>query len=340
MKKSILKDKSCAFAVRVFELSQYLKRNQKDYVLSKQILHSGTEIGALVCEAAFAQSRAYFMSKMSMALEKADETNYLIKLLSATKYIEKSVYESLSADIDEIISLLANTLKTAKQNENNSSHFTLHSSFFTLLFDLDGVIIDSEPQYDKFWGSRGELYNLGHNFAGKVKGQTTSQIMNTYFSDLSADEQNKIVSECVKFETAMECPLIAGAENFIMQMRLRGVKTGLVTSSDDVKLERIIKKFNMHSWFDTVVTANRVTRSKPDPQCYLLAAEDLRANVSDCIVFEDSFAGIEAGRSAKMKVAALATTNSRRAIQETGNADLIIDNFVGFTYYECLNLLK
>ncbi|MDR1551998.1 MAG: HAD family phosphatase [Prevotellaceae bacterium] len=216
--------------------------------------------------------------------------------------------------------------------KNNFSHLTL-------LFDLDGVIIDSEPQYDKFWGSQGELHNLGKNFAGKVKGQTMSQILSRYFYEFSTDEQNKIVEECVKFESAMECPLIAGAETFIKQMKLQGAKTGLVTSSDDIKLERIMKKFNMHSWFDTVVTANRVTHSKPNPQCYLLAAEDLKSDIKNCVVFEDSFAGIEAGRNAKMKVVALATTNSRTSIQATGNANLIIDNFVGFGYEDCLKLV-
>ncbi|MDR2065250.1 MAG: HAD family phosphatase [Prevotellaceae bacterium] len=212
------------------------------------------------------------------------------------------------------------------------------SSLLTLLFDLDGVIIDSEPQYDKFWNSQGELHNLGYNFAGKVKGQTMSQILNKYFYYFSAGEQNKIVEECMKFEAAMECPLITGAETFIKQLKLNSIKTGLVTSSDNIKLNRIIKKFNMHSWFDTVVSANRVTRSKPDPQCYLLAAEDLKSDVKNCIVFEDSFAGIEAGRNAKMKVVALATTNSRRAIQATGNADLIIDSFEDFDYNDCLRL--
>jgi HAD superfamily hydrolase (TIGR01509 family) len=224
--------------------------------------------------------------------------------------------------------------------KNNSSLFNLHSSFLTLLFDLDGVIIDSEPQYDKFWGSKGESYNLGQNFAGKVKGQTMSQIMNKYFSNFSADEQNEIISDCVKFETAMECPLIAGVENFITQIKSQKIKTGLVTSSDDIKLSYIIKKFNMHSWFDTIVSANRVTKSKPNPQGYLLAAEDLKANVNNCIVFEDSFAGIEAGRNAEMKVVALATTSPRHAIQATGNADLIIDSFAGFTYADCLKMLQ
>jgi HAD superfamily hydrolase (TIGR01509 family) len=214
-----------------------------------------------------------------------------------------------------------------------------NSLLLTLLFDLDGVIIDSEPQYDRFWGDRGELYGFGQNFAGKVKGLTMSQIMNKHFANLSTAEKNKIIAECTEFETTMDCPLIAGAENFITQMKSQGVKTGLVTSSDDTKLSRIIKKFNMGSWFDTIVTANRVTRSKPDPQGYLLAAEDLKANISNCIVFEDSFAGIEAGRNAKMNVIALATTNSRQSIQTTGNADLIIDSFVNFTYDDCLRLV-
>jgi HAD superfamily hydrolase (TIGR01509 family) len=223
-------------------------------------------------------------------------------------------------------------------NKKQQNKMKSNYPFLTLLFDLDGVIIDSEPQYDRFWNSQGESHGHGHNFAGKVKGLTMSQIMSKFFYQFSTDEQNKIIDECVKFETAMECPLIAGAEVFIKNLKLQGVKTGLVTSSDDIKLERIMEKFDMRSWFDTVVTANRVTRSKPDPQGYLLAAEDLKSDIKDCMVFEDSFAGIEAGRNAEMKVVALATTNSRRAIQATGNADLIIDNFVNFDYNDCLRL--
>ncbi|MDR2651612.1 MAG: HAD family phosphatase [Prevotellaceae bacterium] len=224
--------------------------------------------------------------------------------------------------------------------KNNSSLFTLRSSLLTLLFDLDGVIFDSEPTYSGFWDKQGELHNLGHNFASKIKGQTNTQIMGKYFGNFSVEEQNKILAACFELEETMDCPLIAGAETFINQMKLQGVKTGLVTSSDDIKLARIIKKFNMQSWFDTIVTANRVTRSKPDPQGYLLAAEDLKSDVKDCIVFEDSFAGIAAGRNAEMKVVALATTNSRQDIQATGNADFIIDNFTGFGYEDCLRMLS
>jgi HAD superfamily hydrolase (TIGR01509 family) len=210
----------------------------------------------------------------------------------------------------------------------------------TLLFDLDGVILDSEPQYDKFWNAQGELYKLGKNFASKIKGQTMPKILNNYFSQLLERERNKIVADCIRFESEMECPLIEGAENFISDLKKNGIKTGLVTSSDDVKLARIIKKFKMNLWFDTIVTANRITQSKPDPQGYLMAAADLNVGANECIVFEDSFAGIEAGHNAKMKVIALATTNSQEQIAATEKADLIIPNFSGFSYKICEKLLK
>ncbi|MDR3226072.1 MAG: HAD family phosphatase [Prevotellaceae bacterium] len=207
------------------------------------------------------------------------------------------------------------------------------------LFDLDGVILDSEPQYDKFWNRQGELHGCGNNFASKIKGQTMPQILTKYFHDFSDDEKNKIVSDCMQFEAAMECPLIAGAENFIAQLKSQNIKTGLVTSSDDIKLSRIVEKFKMQTWFDTIVTANRVTHSKPNPQGYLLAAQDLKTDAKNCIVFEDSFAGIEAGHNAGMKVIALATTNPRKALQATTAADLIIDDFVGFSYEDCLKMI-
>jgi HAD superfamily hydrolase (TIGR01509 family) len=221
--------------------------------------------------------------------------------------------------------------------ENNINN---KSSHISLLFDLDGVILDSEPLYDKFWNKQGEIYNLGNNFASKIKGQTMPRILDKYFFDFSETEKNKIIADCMLFESNMECPLIAGAQEFVLAIKKKNIKTGLVTSSDDVKLARIIKKFAMQSWFDTIVTANRVRLSKPDPQGYLLAAADLNAKATNCIVFEDSFAGIEAGQRAKMKVVALATTNSRQAIKTTSNADMIIDNFVGFTYDNCLKIIQ
>src|SRR2546421_10563582 len=89
MGKSILRDKSYAFAIRIVKLSQYLQDKKKEFVLSKQVLRSGTAIGALVREAEFGQSNADFISKMSISLKEANETDYWLALLKDTNYIDE-----------------------------------------------------------------------------------------------------------------------------------------------------------------------------------------------------------------------------------------------------------
>ena len=114
MGESILKDKSYAFAIRVVKLSQFLCDEKKEYVLSKQTLRSGTAVGALVREAEFGQSRADFVSKMSIALKEANETNYWLNLLKDTGYINEKMFQSISDDCIQLIKMLVTTVKTAK----------------------------------------------------------------------------------------------------------------------------------------------------------------------------------------------------------------------------------
>lgn len=116
MKQSILKDKSFAFALQVVRLSQELQQNQKEYVLSKQILRSGTAIGALVREGEFAQSKPDFINKLSIALKEANETAYWILLLQEAKLIENNLADSLQAECKELIAMLVASVKTAKAN--------------------------------------------------------------------------------------------------------------------------------------------------------------------------------------------------------------------------------
>ena len=114
--KNILKDKSFAFAVRVVKLAQWLETEKREYILSKQILSSGTAIGALLSEADFAQSKADFVSKMSISLKEANETLYWIKLLKETDYIEEPLFYSLLKDVSELIAILVSSIKTSKTN--------------------------------------------------------------------------------------------------------------------------------------------------------------------------------------------------------------------------------
>jgi four helix bundle protein len=116
VKENILRNKTYAFAIRIVKLSQYLQTTKKEFVLSKQILRSGTSIGALIRESEYGQSKTDFIHKMTIALKEANETEYWINILKDTDYIEERLFKSLSDDCKEIIKLLIASIKTAKQN--------------------------------------------------------------------------------------------------------------------------------------------------------------------------------------------------------------------------------
>lgn len=116
MKESPLKTKSYAFAIRIVRLSQFLQNEKREYVLSKQNLRSGTAIGALIREAEFGQSKADFISKLSISLKEANETDYWLCLLKDTGYIDQIQFNSLEIDCKEIIAMLVSSIKTAKNN--------------------------------------------------------------------------------------------------------------------------------------------------------------------------------------------------------------------------------
>ncbi len=116
MKESILRDKSYAFAIRIVKLSHYLRKNKEEYVLSKQVLRSGTAIGALIREAEFGQSKADFSHKMSIALKEANETDYWLALLKDTDYITEKELQSLQPACKELIAMLVSTIKTTTGN--------------------------------------------------------------------------------------------------------------------------------------------------------------------------------------------------------------------------------
>lgn len=115
-KTFILYDKSFAFAKRIVKLSQFLNNNKREFILSKQILKSGTAIGALMREAEFAQSKADFINKLSIGLKEANETEYWLMLLYETDYLEKTIYDSLLFDCKELIALLVASINTTKKN--------------------------------------------------------------------------------------------------------------------------------------------------------------------------------------------------------------------------------
>jgi len=198
------------------------------------------------------------------------------------------------------------------------------------LFDLDGVIIDTEPQYDIFWKATAEKYNLGiENFENVIKGTTLPYIFSRYFSHFPESVHREITADNQAFELQMEIIPIPGVLTFLKEVKKAGIPMGLVTSSDDRKIAYTFSRLPVRGYFDTIVSADRITKGKPDPECYLSAARDLSVSPENCYVFEDSFNGIKSGNAAGMKVIGLSTTNPADSIAK--DCIRVIPDFCGFT---------
>ncbi len=206
-------------------------------------------------------------------------------------------------------------------NENN---------VIAALFDLDGVVFDTEPQYTLFWKEQNELYKGIKGLEQEIKGQTLVQIYDKYFKDMP-DVQDKITNALDKFEKNMTFEYIDGFLEFIKDLRLHGVKTALVTSSNMVKMNAVFeRKSDFKQLFDAILTSEDFEKSKPDPDCYLKGAQRLDAEINRCVVFEDSFNGLKSGRAANMKVVGLATTNTENSIKSL--CDYVIKDYKNFDF--------
>ena len=113
--ESLLHAKSYAFALRIVQMNKFLRERQ-EFVLSKQVMRSGTAIGALVRESEFAQSKADFVNKLNIALKEANETDYWLNLLKDSGYLSDKSFSSIETDCGELIALLIFSIKTAREN--------------------------------------------------------------------------------------------------------------------------------------------------------------------------------------------------------------------------------
>lgn len=117
MKRNPVVDKSKAFAIRIIKLYTFLTERKKEFVLSKQLLRSGTSIGANVREGVYAQSKKDFTAKMCIALKEAAETEYWLELLHDSGYLNKGQFDDIFADSRELMRLLTTIVKTAKSKK-------------------------------------------------------------------------------------------------------------------------------------------------------------------------------------------------------------------------------
>ncbi len=206
------------------------------------------------------------------------------------------------------------------------------------LFDFDGVVVDTETQYSVFWNEQGREFQPDiENFGHVIKGQTLTQIYDKYFNG-QTELQDRITAELDKFETQMTFEYIPGVEAFMKELRKRGVKIAIVTSSNDKKMAFAHRAHpELKGMVDCILTADMFAHSKPHPECFLLGAKVFDTISENCVVFEDSFHGLEAGNRAGMNVIGLATTNTAEQIRD--KAKWVMNDFCGFTYDKMLEVM-
>lgn len=218
------------------------------------------------------------------------------------------------------------------------------------LFDLDGVVFETESQYTIFWGMIGKEYHPEMpDFAHRIKGQTLVQIYDKYFSDEKTfaridgftdckQEQAKITARLDEFEKNMSYPYINGFEAFVKDLKRNGVKCAVVTSSNAQKMFNVYQSHpEFKSYFDRVLTSEDFDKSKPDPDCYLKGAAYFGVKPEECVGLEDSFNGLKAVRASGAFTLGLATTNSISDILPY--SDYVINDYNGFTFADLVEII-
>lgn len=197
-----------------------------------------------------------------------------------------------------------------------------------ILFDLDGVLIDSEESYTRFWNEIETIFPTGiPDYAHAIKGTTLSKILMHYPEGEVRDE---IVRRIHQFENEIRYSVYPGVVEFLSDLVANQVRTAIVTSSDDVKMGHFFSQLpQMRHYFDAIVDGSMVSHSKPHPEPYLTGAAALRLSPEECVVFEDSFQGIESGLAAGCTVVGVAGTFPREEIE--ARAPHTVEGFKGLT---------
>lgn len=207
------------------------------------------------------------------------------------------------------------------------------------LFDFDGVVMDTETQYTLFWNRMSAQYFPEEKeFGRRIKGQTLTQIYARHFAGMEKVQQ-EITEALNRFEQEMSFDYIPGVVDFMRDLRANGAKIAIVTSSNEQKMAHVYAAHpELKELTDRILTAELFTRSKPAPDCFLLGADIFHTDKEHCVVFEDSFHGLEAGNAAGMTVVGLCTTNPEEAIRD--KCRLVIPDFTGFTFEKMKALLE
>ena len=176
-----------------------------------------------------------------------------------------------------------------------------------VLFDLDGVLLDSEGNYTIFWAQMDKEFPTGiENFASYIKGLHLTRILGFFESD---EVRQQVQDRLLDFERDTKYEFFPGALDFVRRLRDAGIPMAIVTSSDHKKMQALYEQYpEFPTLFEHIITGDMVAKAKPDPECFLTGAKLLGVDIKDCIVFEDSRNGLIAARESGAMVIGMPTT--------------------------------
>lgn len=205
-----------------------------------------------------------------------------------------------------------------------------------VLFDFDGVLVDTEGTYTVMWDAIGRDFLGTDDFGWMIKGQTLKQIYARYVTDPQLQE--KVTERLDEYERQMKYELMPGVREFLTGLKEAGVRTAIVTSSNDKKMSNVYRDIpELPELVDRILTSEHFTRSKPDPECFLMGMSVLGGIPQETVIFEDSMHGLNAARSSGAKVVGLSTTFP--AEQITSLCDMVIPDFIGLSVENLRRLL-
>jgi HAD superfamily hydrolase (TIGR01509 family) len=166
-----------------------------------------------------------------------------------------------------------------------------------LLFDMDGVIVDTYQSVTEFWQNLAGAYQVfltQADFNQHVYGCPATHTLDVLFPHLNAGERQSILAKMADYEANLTYTGVKGVVSFLRTLKKHGIPTALVTSGDQWKVNEVVHQLGMDGMFTAQVTIGDIQRGKPHPECYLLAAQYLQKPPEQCIVFEDSISGVKA----------------------------------------------
>ena len=209
---------------------------------------------------------------------------------------------------------------------------------------MDGTLVDNTPYHFKSWQAFYKNHGLGElaesTYKTSISGVPIIETLRGLFPDADEATLRGYLEEKETYYREIYAPFlrpINGLENFLSELKEAGVKMAMASSATMEDINFILNKIPIRDDFETIIDGSRVTKGKPNPQIFLKAAEELKADPANCVVFEDSLAGIKAANAAGMKVVAITTGHKAAQLQPS---NLVIDDYATLTVQQLAALFE